>query len=144
MCSSLVAQGATKTRALEGTPSFAYLNGSSLEQRESLFVLLERRDFRLNFATPAILATRTKASIAVFDRMGQSREVPIVEGETVRSFLKKAGVTLPKEASWQPQIRLVAEDSIVQSPARFDRDAAEAFFNLTIKPADVLVVTFVQ
>lgn len=133
-----------KTKAMEATPSAFYRVGDRWQRDAASLVMLERADLRGIFATKAQIDSRKQRRIAIFDRLRESREVAVAENETVASFLQRCGMVGLWKTSWQPQIRLIKEDSLLQSPGRFDADSAAQFLALPISAGDILIVTLQQ
>jgi hypothetical protein len=133
-----------KGQTVQGTPSAFYQQGDRWQRDAASLVLLERADLRGIFATKAQIDDREKRRVAILDRRGEGREVTITTAETVGSFLRKCEMPDVWKSSWQPQIRLITESSLFQSPGYFDAASAERFLALPINPGDILIVTHQQ
>jgi hypothetical protein len=113
------------------------------------------RDLRWNFCTSAVIERRKSQRLCLVDIYGillgkgdstaKTREVLVTERDTVQSILEKAGVN--RWRGGQPQIRLLAQDLIAQSPFGALKDRQEEirrFLELPVRPGDVLVVAAVE
>jgi hypothetical protein len=100
------------------------------------FVLVQSRDFRLLYCTHPVLESRITRKVCVVDTIGGGpREVPVEKGDSITSILGKMG----KEKT-TAQIRLIAMNSIEQTPHPQEPGRNAVLLKREVQPGDIVVI----
>jgi hypothetical protein len=112
--------------------------------------LTQQDDLRKLFCDFKVLQDRIQRKVAVLEMQGfllkgdegvSSKEVYLSKRITMRAFLDTVGLKAWRQA--QPQIKLIKQNAILQSPlfGTHTKEDREAFLRSWVEPGDLLVVT---